>query len=518
MDDREFYDVSENKLPEEEVTTYVENNIDSKEGVQNLQEELLLQAQTNACEEESACREEKDLKSEEPRDKGTVYTERVDSGFTEYVWSSKDRASSPYHINPENMREYPHRPNVEYSSPYGYAHTSYTYDEEKKNKDPKKALVVSLVAVFVSLALVIGGVAGYFVSGVVNHDKSNVSDSPSGGGSVNMTKNDSRVEVNIEPGSTGYTSLTRTEVVSLVSDAVVEITTSKVQTNSFFGGSYVTSGAGSGVVIAQNDEYAYIVTNYHVIEGASSVNVTFTDKSTVEAQYLDGDVASDIAMLRVKTDKVLPKIVCGSSNSLKVGEDVVAIGNPLGQLGGTVTEGIISALDRNITVDGLQMTLIQTSAAVNPGNSGGGLFNMAGELIGIVNAKQSAEGIEGLGFAIPIDSVYSMLVEIIETEYIHGRPSLGIEVKYVTDTWTARVEYGVGATGVFVTSSNNDQILPKDLLRAIDGQLITDNSSYAAVLSSLEVGETVTVELYRKGRLTTVEAVVEEYVPSGMFG
>ena len=340
----------------------------------------------------------------------------------------------------------------------------------------------------------------------------------SDGGRIDMTKNDSPIDVQVHPGSTGYTSLTRTEVVSLVADAVVEITTSRVQTNSFFGGNYVTSGAGSGVVIAQNDEYAFVVTNYHVIDGASAVKITCTDKTVIDAEYLDGDITSDIAMLRIKTDKKFPKIVCGSSKSLKVGEDVVAIGNPLGQLGGTVTEGIVSALDRKITVDGMAMTLIQTSAAVNPGNSGGGLFNMAGELIGIVNAKQSATGIEGLGFAVPIDSVYDMLVEIIENKYIHGRPTLGIEVSYVTDSWTARIEYGVAATGVFVTSSNNDKIVAKDLLRAIDGQLITDNSSYAAVLSSLTVGETVTVELYRKGKLMTVEVLVEEYVPSGIFG
>ena len=307
-------------------------------------------------------------------------------------------------------------------------------------------------------------------------------------------------------------------MVSLVADAVVEITTSTVQTNSFFGGNYVTSGAGSGVVITQTDKYAYIVTNYHVVEGASSIQITCTDKTVFDAEYLDGDASSDIAMLRIATDKKFPEVSIGSSSGLKIGQDIVVIGNPLGKLGGTVTEGIVSALDRKITIDGVEMTLLQTSAAVNPGNSGGGMFNMAGQLVGIVNAKQSAEGIEGLGFAIPIDNVYDMLIEIIEHKYIKGRPTLGISVRYVTDPWVARIEYGVAGTGLFVTSSDVEEIHSKDLLRSINGYIVGDPSSYTAALAELTVGETVTVELYRNGRLTTVEVEVVEYIPSGMFG
>lgn len=327
-----------------------------------------------------------------------------------------------------------------------------------------------------------------------------------------MVKNDGSVNVTI--GSTGHTNLTKSEVVALVADAVVEITTATVQYN----GNYVASGAGSGVVIAQSDEYAYIVTNYHVIEGASSANVILTDKTVIPAEYLDGDVNYDIAMIRIKTNKKFPKIVCGSSKDLKVGEDVLAIGNPLGQLGGTVTDGIISALNREVTIENVKMTLLQTSAAVNPGNSGGGLFNMAGELIGIVNAKKLAEGIEGLGFAIPIDIVHDKLVEIIENGYIHGRASLGIETEYVSDIREARSKYSLNATGIFVTSSSNGVIKAKDLIYSINGQRISDGSTYAAVISSLFIGEKIEVILYREGRATTVEVTVVEYVPSGIFG
>ncbi len=517
MEDRDIFNDSQNDFSEKEEINYAENNKSGSQGSQDMQEEPSTEAQTDDRKEENNALESEDTKSEAEDGEKTLQSDNI----TEYVWSPSENSDSTYHLKPDNMKEYVGRRQAEYSSPYGYSHISDfdTDNDDKKTKGKGKvAIIVALVAVLVALALAVGGAAGYILRGKGLGAGQNTN-TPSGNNEkVNITKDDDPIEVIVSPGDGDRAVLSRTEVVELVADAVVEITTSTVQTNSFFGGSYVTSGAGSGVVIAQSDRYAYIVTNHHVIDGASSVKVTLTDRTVVEAQYLDGDVNNDIAMLRIETDKKFPEITIGSSDNLKVGQDVVVIGNPLGQLGGTVTEGIVSALDRRISVDGITMTLIQTSAAVNPGNSGGGMFNMAGQLVGIVNAKQSAEGIEGLGFAIPIDSVYDMLVEIIQDKYIHGRPTLGIETRYITDTWTARIEYGVNATGVFVTSSNNDKILAKDLLRSIDGQLVGDASSYAAALASLTVGETVTVELYRRGRLTTVEVEVVEYVPTTIFG
>ena len=167
---------------------------------------------------------------------------------------------------------------------------------------------------------------------------------------------------------------------------------------------------------------------------------------------------------------------------------------------------------------GVSMTLLQHNAAINPGNSGGALFDMMGNLVGVVNAKTSKSGIEGLGFAIPIDIVYDKLVEIIENGYIHGRASLGIETEYVSDIWEARSKYSLNSTGVFVTSSSNGVIKAKDLIYSINGQRISDGSTYAAVISSLFIGEKIEVILYREGRATTVEVTVVEYVPSGIFG
>lgn len=226
---------------------------------------------------------------------------------------------------------------------------------------------------------------------------------------MNVIKNDGSIKVNEQVGSTGYSGdLPISEVVELVADTVVEITTTNVVTDRFYG-QYVTSGAGSGVIISEN---GYIITNNHVIDGARSITVRLTDGSEFSAAVVGKDADKDVALIKINA-KGLKAAVLGSSASLVVGQEVVAIGNPLGSLGGTVTDGIISALDRTVVVDGHQMTLMQTNAAINPGNSGGGLFNRAGELIGIVNAKQSDTGIEGLGFAIPIDIAWETVEAIV---------------------------------------------------------------------------------------------------------
>ncbi len=501
-----------NEKTTDEVVIDANDSENCEEGAQNLCEEL--------SSEEKAVDEEKenfDCEEENSRKEGRDGSKALQHGnltgeTAEYVWNGGASSSSR---NAFEGRWAPDGREGGYSSPYG----NYSSSPDVPKKDAKKAWIIALVAVCAILAIAVGVLGAFLIEAlypeapVGSKNDDIVKDE-----TISVTKNNSSIDVEIIEGSTGYNDLTRIEVINLVADAVVEITTSKVQTNSFFGGNYVTSGAGSGVVIAQSEQYAFIVTNYHVVEGATKVQITLTDKTVLEAEYLDGDASSDIAMLRVETDKVFPKVVCGSSKELRVGADVIAIGNPLGSLGGTVTEGIVSALDREIAIEGTNMKLIQISAAVNPGNSGGGLFNMAGELVGIVNAKHSAEGIEGLGFAIPIDSVYDMLIEIIETRYIHGRPTIGIEAEYVSDTFDAYRKYGVGATGVFVTSSNNDALMPKDLIRSINGQLVTDASSYAAAMSELKIGDKVKIEVYRNRYLTEVEVEVTEYVPAGIFG
>lgn len=214
---------------------------------------------------------------------------------------------------------------------------------------------------------------------------------------IRANKNDGSALSDSKFGSAGNAPLSTIEVVSAVADSVVEITATVIQQ----GGTSTT--AGSGVIIHAD---GIVVTNNHVVENASFVYVHTTNGDTYEASVRGRDAKNDIAVLKITplSQEKLTVAKLGCSAALAVGEEVLAIGNPLGQLGGTVTEGIISALERDVQVEGVTMKLLQTSAAINSGNSGGGLFNMAGELIGVVNAKYKATGVEGLGFAIPIDT------------------------------------------------------------------------------------------------------------------
>ena len=171
-----------------------------------------------------------------------------------------------------------------------------------------------------------------------------------------------------------------------------------------------SGGAGSGVIISEN---GYIITNHHVIEGAGAITVRLTNGCEYAAGVVGSDPDGDIALIKIDATDLCAATI-GSSKSVVVGQQVLAIGNPLGTLGGTVTDGIISALDRKIPIDGVEMTLLQTNAAINPGNSGGGLFNRSGELIGIVNAKRAETGVEGLGFAIPVDIAWEIALQIAQ--------------------------------------------------------------------------------------------------------
>lgn len=361
---------------------------------------------------------------------------------------------------------------------------------KEKERKRGRGWIGILIAASLILCCVAGSVGGYFAA--LSWKESGTAS----GGSDNVTilKNDGSIKVNEVITSTGYSNLTVSQVAELVADSVVEITTSQVKTGSIYG-QYVTSGAGSGVIITQGGTTAYIVTNYHVVEGADKIVVRLTNGKEYTATYLDGDVQADIAMLTITVESgvELTRATLGSSASLKVGDGVVAIGNPLGQLGGTVTDGIVSALERSVSIDGNVMTLLQHNAAINPGNSGGGLFNMAGELIGIVNAKESESGIEGLGFAIPIDSVYeSIILNVIENGYVSGRPSLGVEVAYGTPS-------RLYPDGVYVTSkpSSGNALKQYDRITAINGQTIESASDYYAAVNNLEIGKKANVTVMR---------------------
>ena len=241
--------------------------------------------------------------------------------------------------------------------------------------------------------------------------------------------------------STGST-LSVQEIVAKNENSVVAIVTESVSTDNWLG-QYVTQGAGSGVIISED---GYIVTNNHVIEDASNIMVTLNDGTEASAKLVATDEQTDVAVIKIEKDGLTP-VSFGDSDKLTVGELAIAIGNPLGEFAGSATEGIISGLEREITIDNKTMKLIQTSASINPGNSGGGLFDQYGNLVGVVVAKSSGSEVEGLGFAIPSNTVKEVADSLIENGYVTGRPAAGITIVDLTNAEDA-MQNGVQLTGV----------------------------------------------------------------------
>lgn len=287
-------------------------------------------------------------------------------------------------------------------------------------------------------------------------------------------------------------SMTIPEIAAATSDSVVEISTETVTTGGRMG-QLISEGAGSGVIVSGE---GYIATNNHVIDGASKITVRLKNGETYSATLVGRDTKTDLAVIKISANN-LQAAIFGDSDSLAVGDLAVAIGNPLGELGGTVTEGIISALNRDIVIDGESMNLLQTSAAINPGNSGGGLFNAYSELIGIVNAKSSGSDIEGLGFAIPINTAKEVIDQIISYGYVQGRIDLGVTLIDISDLRTA-MSYRVQNTGVYVLKLTSESVFQVgDRIISIDGQEVKTASEVKTIVDSNAVGDTLSVIVQR---------------------
>ena len=296
-------------------------------------------------------------------------------------------------------------------------------------------------------------------------------------------------------------SSTIKSVVEQCANSVVEIQTESVTNGSNPFQQYVSSGAGSGVILTQD---GYIVTNHHVIDDANSITVRTRSGDEYNASLVGSDEQSDLAVLKIDATGLTPAVL-GDSTTLEVGDLAIAIGNPLGELGGSVTSGIISALDREMTIDGQTMTLLQTDAAVNPGNSGGGLFNANGDLIGIVNAKSSGENVEGIGFAIPISTATDIIDELIANGEVTSRPTLGVSLYNVEDEMTAS-QLGVDSTGVYIVqivdggAADNAGLRSGDRIVSVDGSEVSSASDVRAALNKHKIGESISITVERNGQ------------------
>ena len=277
---------------------------------------------------------------------------------------------------------------------------------------------------------------------------------------------------------------------------------------------YNTGSTGTGVILTED---GYVVTNAHVVDGAGSIDVQLTDDRILPATLIGSDEISDLAVLRVEAQGLTPARF-GDSGQLRVGDTVAAIGDPLGvKYRGTYTDGIVSAINRDVDVDGRTMTLIQTNAALNSGNSGGPLINCYGQVIGIntmkIGAFTDSAGVEGIGFAIPSVTVKDIVDQLITQGYVSGRPTLGIEGEALSSFYQ---HYYRMPAGLYITrvepgsDADSKGIQDGDMLLSVDDQRISTMDELKAVLFDREVGETVEVIIYRAGERYRVQLTIGE--------
>ena len=377
----------------------------------------------------------------------------------------------------------------------------------KKRRRKNGNIARSAVALVLAAAM---GFVGGFVGARVGNTGGKVVIQQVAPSSTSSSDSGSASAVNTASG------MTTAQVSEMVSPSVVVITTEQVVYSqwSWYGQSQVESGAGSGVIISSD---GYILTCAHVVSGASNITVSIGDKD-YPATLVGEDTTSDIAVVKVDATGLTPATV-GDSDNLKVGESVMAVGNPLGELGGTVTSGIVSALNRSVTIQGTSstntMSLIQMDASVSPGNSGGGLFNMNGELIGLVNAKSSSSDAEGLGFAIPINDAIKVAQDLLENGYVSGRPYMGITYLAVTDAQTA-AQLNVSAYGVYVVDvvqggpADKAGLKAGDRIVSIDGTEIAQRDDLGTLIQQHTAGDTLSITVARDGQMQTVSLTLGE--------
>ena len=408
--------------------------------------------------------------------------------------------SNPYQSGTYNS--YSGVPNYSVNNSQTYSNPPQKVKKKKERKPASRGFIAAVLAITILCSGALGFGGGLLAKKLSTQTNGNVTINQVTGGTEG--KNTSSVS-----------ATTTSEIVKKTADSVVEIATEGVVTGNF-AQQYVTKGAGSGVIISAD---GYIITNHHVIEDAKTIKVTLRDGQTsYDATLIGSDEDNDIALLKVNAEGLTPATF-GDSSSLAVGDYVVAIGNPLGTLGGTVTDGIISALAREVTIEGKNMTLLQTNAQISPGNSGGGLFNANGELVGVVNAKDSATEVEGIAFAIPINNVIDLIKDLQNYGYVTGKIDLGMEFVDINSEDTA-FYYGVNRLGCYVLSVTAGSNAEKagftrgDLITAVNGKEVESSTDISKALQDSKVGDTVTLTVSRSGQTKDIQLQLEEYVPS----
>ena len=374
--------------------------------------------------------------------------------------------------------------------------------------------IVALALCFSLLGSILGAGGVLLASGQLNRSpEPDTSSQGSVAGILSGVRENSVIQITeIETGKL----LTPAEVYAANVHSTVGITTS-ITTN-FWGYQTTSAASGSGFILS-ND--GYILTNFHVVEDSSTITVRLFNGESLDAVLVGYDKSNDIAVLKVEAEDLTP-VILGDSDNMNVGDSVVAIGNPLGELTFSLTAGAVSALDREITMsNGSTMNLIQTDCAINSGNSGGALFNLYGEVIGITNAKYSSSGgeasIDNIGFAIPINDVWSMIESIIENGYV-SKPYIGVSVASVSaETQSYGLPQGAAVKVIAENSPAEAAGLQiNDIITAVNGTAITGSSDLVKVINQSTVGEALTLSIYRNGNDLNLTLTVGEKIQSAL--
>ncbi len=447
--------------------------------------------------------------------------------------TSDNNENEPTSVSPEVKEE------EEVAAEPVFQDSTPIYTEKiKKPKKVRKKLFERPVAVAVLTAFVMcilfgGGlfltkdaIKDYLLSDVTPSEKTELSDS---------VKNDKTYGIFTHPGTdffsetpnsaqlpataavSEYPALTNQQIAATVSPSIVGISNLSFSPNSYLNINTLQS-TGSGIIISDK---GYIVTNNHVIANANKLKVTLSSGDELNAEIIGTDPQTDIAIIKVDPkDLTLKPATIGVSSTMQVGDEVFAIGNPLGlTLAGSVTHGIVSALNRKLTVDGTTYNLMQTDAAINSGNSGGALVNRRGEVIGINSVKISSDGVEGLGFAIPIDDVKDIIEDLISDGYVHGRPAIGVNIVEITPQlayyYDLPVSYGLFVNEVIEGGSADIAgVEVGDIIIAFNGEKVTSTAAFLDKRNTYKAGDSITLTVNREGKEKDFTLKLQEDKPA----
>lgn len=423
-------------------------------------------------------------------------------------------ANSPYVMNQEQPKADPYRYQSTYVPPVPPQEPPRKPKKQKKSGGGKVWKTVLCILLAVVLSAASSGVTALIINNEWNNKTDVMLDA------FQQQIND--MQAQIDSAAARQDTIVSYPEVSYVTppgaiyqnnvESVVLITAK--MTSSMFGQTTTGVSTGSGFVLTED---GYVVTNHHVVEGATGVAITMYDGTEYDARVVGSDSTNDVAVLKIEEEVTLQAVTVGSSDALNVGDQVVAIGNPLGELTSTLTVGYVSAKERDVTTDGTTINMIQTDAAINSGNSGGPLFNSNGEVVGITTAKYSGSSssgatIEGIGFAIPIDDVMPLVDDLMNYGYINSA-YLGVMVSEMDAATASYYGLPVGAYVQEVTPGNCAEeagLQAKDIIIGLGDHEVNSRSDLTRALRKFKAGDTTTITVFRGGQELTLPITLDE--------